>query len=197
MSTAPADAQESLALIFSQKRKNAEYFLGELAAGGLLIQLCLCKPAAEESMRVKKEAGVCWVHLSTYQCSDPHCLFGGSFGSRVIAEERGLCRSSRDCREHGSNPHPISEHCQSSPLDVSTDSWPLPTLLSRSKQKTRTALVAQWVRTCQLVQGPRVPSLVQEAPTWPRTAKPKRTCRMYWSPCTWSPCPPTREAHAP
>lgn len=62
--TPPADAQESLRLIFSQNRKSAEYLLGERAAGGLLRQLCLCKLVAEESMRARKEAGAeSTVHL--------------------------------------------------------------------------------------------------------------------------------------
>lgn len=67
VSTPPADAQESLGLIFSQNRKSAEYLLGELAAGGLLIQLCLCKLVAEDSMRVGKEAGGA---ESTYTLAD-------------------------------------------------------------------------------------------------------------------------------
>lgn len=57
VSTPPADTLESLGLIFSLNRKSAENLLGELAAGGLLIQLCLCKLMAEESMRISKEAG--------------------------------------------------------------------------------------------------------------------------------------------
>lgn len=53
----PADAPERLGLIFSQTRKSVEYLPGGLAAGGLLRWLCLCKLVAEESMRVRKEAG--------------------------------------------------------------------------------------------------------------------------------------------
>ena len=70
--------------------------------------------------------------------------------------------------------------CQRSPLeDVSTGSQPLPTVLSRSKSNNRTALVAQWISICLLVQGAQVQSLVQEAPTWHGTAKPMCTCCNY------------------
>lgn len=78
MSTPPADAQESLRLIFSQNRKKAEYLLGELATGGLLIQLCLCKPATEECVRVRKEAGGAESTSTLADALMPSAFFGGS-----------------------------------------------------------------------------------------------------------------------
>lgn len=87
MSTPPAEAQESLGLIFSQNRKSAEYPLGESAAGGLLIQLCLCKLVAEETMRVGEEAGGA---ESTYTLAN--ALMSGAFGGEVVSQELLLRR---------------------------------------------------------------------------------------------------------
>lgn len=90
VSTPPADAQESLGLIFSQQRKNAEYLLGELAAGGLLTQLCLCKLVTEESKTVRKEAGGA---ESTYTLAD--VLMPNVFWGEVAGQELSLRREGR------------------------------------------------------------------------------------------------------
>lgn len=87
VSRPPPDAQESLGLIFSQNRKSAEYLPGELAAGGLLIQLCLCKLAAEASVRVREEAGGV---ESTYTLA--HALMSSW---EVVGQELLLRRESR------------------------------------------------------------------------------------------------------
>lgn len=134
VSTPPADAPESLGLIFSQNRKSAEYLLGELAAGGLLIQLCLCKPVAEDSMRVRKEARGA---ASTYTLAD---ALMSSACSREVVSEKSLLRREvmqiiwrlqRAWKQLGSLYQRI---CQSCPLEeLPASSWPLLTLLSRSK----------------------------------------------------------------
>lgn len=92
VSTPPADAQESLGLIFSQNRKSAPDLLGELAAGGLLIQLCLCKLLVEGNRGLQRQEISPPLHL--LRLWHP-AHFVGSCGSGVTAEERRLCRFQR------------------------------------------------------------------------------------------------------
>ena len=107
----------------------------------------------------------------------PTAFLGGVLGQELSLRREGCADLVETVESMGATPTPISEHCQRSPLeDMSTGSQPLPTVLSRSKSNNRTALVAQWIRNCLLVQGAQVQSLVQEASTWHRPAKPMCMC---------------------
>ena len=59
-------------------------------------------------------------------------------------------------------PHPTSR----------TMTWPKKKEENFKKIKTRTSLVAQWLRICLPIQGTRVRALVREDPTGHRATKP-------------------------
>lgn len=110
-STPPADTQESLGLIFSPNRKSAEYLLGELAAGGLLIQLRLCKPMAEERVRGSEERGGGGLgHPYACQCSDVQCFCWKAVGQKLSRRREGRVEHLEMAESVGARGSPKSEH---------------------------------------------------------------------------------------
>lgn len=98
------------------------------------MQLCLCKRVAEKSMRLERRQEVLSPPMHLLMFSDVQSLLLGNCESAGIAKVVQIAWGSQRARE------PRNPPSQSGPLgNLPTSSWPLPTLLSRSKEKHRSS----------------------------------------------------------